>query len=65
MTFDNTCKFLAETFTDDITAWLLGQSVALTRLETGDPGWVSIEKRLDSFGTTGGYYARISDFSGD
>jgi len=34
MAFDNTCKFLAETFTDDITAWLLGQSVALTRLET-------------------------------
>jgi len=34
MAFDNTCKFLAETFTDDITAWLLGHSVALTRLET-------------------------------
>ncbi len=34
MAFDNTCKFLAETFTDDITTWLLGQSVTLSRLET-------------------------------
>ena len=44
--YDNTCKFIAETFTTDIVTWLLGQPIALTRLE---PSELSVESiRADS-----------------
>ncbi len=33
MPYDNTCKFLAETFPADIATWLLGKPVTLTKLE--------------------------------
>ncbi len=33
MSFDNTCKFLAETFPSDFASWLLGKSINLTKLE--------------------------------
>jgi predicted transposase/invertase (TIGR01784 family) len=36
MPFDNTCKFLAEHFSTDIAAWLLGTPVALTKLEPSE-----------------------------
>ena len=32
--FDNTCKFLAESFSDDFATWLLGEAIALTQLST-------------------------------
>ncbi|ELS34272.1 hypothetical protein FEV09_02890 [Pseudanabaena catenata USMAC16] len=28
MSFDNTCKFLAETFPSDFASWLLGSAIA-------------------------------------
>ena len=31
--FDNTCKFLAETFPSDFATWLLGEAILLTKLE--------------------------------
>ncbi|PZD70436.1 hypothetical protein C1752_12219 [Acaryochloris thomasi RCC1774] len=34
--FDNTCKFLAEAFSNDYAAWLLGQSVTLTQLSPSE-----------------------------
>ena len=44
--YDDTCKFIAETFTGDITSWLLGKPVLLTRLE---PSELSLEPiRADS-----------------
>ena len=30
--FDSTCKFLAESFSSDFAAWLLGESTPLTQL---------------------------------
>lgn len=38
--FDNTCKFLAETFSQDFASWLLGKSITLTQLS---PSELSIE----------------------
>jgi len=44
--FDNICKFLAETFSDDYASWLLGKSVSLTTLS---PKELSLEPiRADS-----------------
>ncbi len=34
--YDNTCKFLAETFPTDIATWLLGEPVSLTKLEASE-----------------------------
>jgi predicted transposase/invertase (TIGR01784 family) len=31
--YDNTCKYLAETYPADFAIWLLGEPIALTRLE--------------------------------
>jgi predicted transposase/invertase (TIGR01784 family) len=31
--YDNTCKYLAENFTEDISSWLLGERVTLTELK--------------------------------
>lgn len=46
MPYDNTCKFLAETFPSDIATWLLGAPVPLTTL---DPQELSAEPiRADS-----------------
>ncbi len=36
MSFDNTCKFLAETFPSDFASWLLGQPINLTKLEPSE-----------------------------
>jgi predicted transposase YdaD len=30
--FDNTCKFLAESFSEDFASWLLGKPIAMTQL---------------------------------
>lgn len=38
--FDNTCKFLAETFPSDFATWLLGEAIALTELS---PSELSLE----------------------
>ena len=38
--FDNTCKFLAETFSQDFASWLLGKPITLTQLS---PSELSIE----------------------
>jgi predicted transposase/invertase (TIGR01784 family) len=38
--YDNTCKFLAETFPSDFASWLLGESVSLTQLS---PSELSLE----------------------
>jgi predicted transposase YdaD len=44
--YDNTCKFIAETFPTDIATWLLGEPIALTKLE---PSELSVEPiRADS-----------------
>jgi predicted transposase YdaD len=44
--YDNTCKFLAETFPSDFASWLLGKAIALTKLE---PSELSLEPiRADS-----------------
>jgi len=46
MPYDNTCKFLAETFPTDFASWLLGKPIALTKLE---PSELSVEPiRADS-----------------
>jgi predicted transposase/invertase (TIGR01784 family) len=46
MSYDNTCKFLAETFPTDFASWLLGEPIALTKLE---PSELSVEPiRADS-----------------
>jgi predicted transposase/invertase (TIGR01784 family) len=46
MSYDNTCKFLAETFPTDFATWLLGEAIALTKLE---PSELSVEPiRADS-----------------
>jgi predicted transposase/invertase (TIGR01784 family) len=46
MSYDNTCKFLAETFSSDFASWLLGEPIALTKLE---PSELSVEPiRADS-----------------
>jgi len=34
--YDNTCKFLAENFPADFASWLLGQPIALTKLEQSE-----------------------------
>jgi predicted transposase/invertase (TIGR01784 family) len=34
--YDNTCKFLAETFPSDLASWLLGQPLPLTKLEPSE-----------------------------
>ncbi len=34
--YDNTCKFLAETFPSDFASWLLGKPIALTKLEPSE-----------------------------
>jgi predicted transposase YdaD len=36
MSFDNTCKFLAENFSADIATWLLGTPIELTKLEPSE-----------------------------
>jgi predicted transposase/invertase (TIGR01784 family) len=36
MSFDNTCKFIAENFSVDIATWLLGTPIALTKLEPSE-----------------------------
>jgi predicted transposase YdaD len=38
--YDNTCKFLAETFPSDFASWLLGESIDLTQLS---PSELSLE----------------------
>ena len=44
--YDNTCKFIAETFPADIATWLLGEPIELTKLE---PSELSVEPiRADS-----------------
>jgi predicted transposase/invertase (TIGR01784 family) len=44
--YDNTCKYLAETFSSDFASWLLGEAIALTKLE---PSELSVEPiRADS-----------------
>ncbi len=44
--YDNTCKFIAETFPTAIASWLLGQPLSLTKLE---PSELSVEPiRADS-----------------
>ena len=46
MSFDSTCKYLAEHFPQDIATWLLGRPIALTKLE---PTELSVEPiRADS-----------------
>jgi predicted transposase/invertase (TIGR01784 family) len=46
MSYDSTCKFLAETFPTDFASWLLGEPIALTKLE---PTELSLESiRADS-----------------
>jgi predicted transposase/invertase (TIGR01784 family) len=46
MSYDNTCKFLAETFPTDFASWLLGEAIPLTKLE---PSELSVEPiRADS-----------------
>ncbi|MEM9276832.1 MAG: Rpn family recombination-promoting nuclease/putative transposase, partial [Cyanobacteria bacterium P01_F01_bin.143] len=34
--FDNVCKFLAESFSDDFAQWLLGEPVSLSQLSPGE-----------------------------
>lgn len=46
MSYDNTCKFLAETFPTDFASWLLGEPIALTKLEPTELSSESI--RADS-----------------
>jgi len=36
MSYDNTCKFLAETFPSDFASWLLGEAIALTKMEPNE-----------------------------
>lgn len=36
MSFDNTCKFLAETFPRDFASWILGKPINLTKLEPSE-----------------------------
>jgi predicted transposase/invertase (TIGR01784 family) len=36
MSFDNICKFIAENFSVDIATWLLGNPIALTKLEPSE-----------------------------
>jgi predicted transposase YdaD len=44
--YDNVCKFLAETFPEELASWLLGQRIALTKLS---PSELSLEPiRADS-----------------
>jgi predicted transposase/invertase (TIGR01784 family) len=44
--YDNTCKFLAETYPADFASWLLGKPISLTKLE---PSELSVEPiRVDS-----------------
>ncbi len=44
--YDNTCKFLAETFSIDFASWLLGEPITLTKIE---PSELSLEPiRADS-----------------
>jgi predicted transposase/invertase (TIGR01784 family) len=31
--YDNTCKYLAENFPEDISSWLIGERVSLTELK--------------------------------
>jgi predicted transposase/invertase (TIGR01784 family) len=38
--FDNTCKFLAESFSEDFASWLLGQPITMTQLS---PSELSLE----------------------
>jgi len=46
MSYDNTCKFLAENFPNDFASWLLGEAIPLTKLE---PSELSVEPiRADS-----------------
>jgi predicted transposase/invertase (TIGR01784 family) len=46
MSYDNTCKYLAETFPSDFASWLLGKPIPLTKLE---PSELSVEPiRADS-----------------
>lgn len=46
MSFDSTCKFIAEHFPQDIATWLLGKTVTLTKLESSE---LSVEPiRADS-----------------
>jgi predicted transposase/invertase (TIGR01784 family) len=46
MSYDSTCKFLAETFPTDFASWLLGEPIPLTKLE---PSELSVEPiRADS-----------------
>jgi predicted transposase/invertase (TIGR01784 family) len=34
--YDNTCKYLAETFPSDFASWLLGKAIPLTKLEPSE-----------------------------
>ncbi|HEY9691420.1 MAG TPA: hypothetical protein V6D15_04410 [Oculatellaceae cyanobacterium] len=44
--YDNTCKFIAETFPADLATWLLGEPISLTKLEASE---LSVEPiRADS-----------------
>jgi len=36
MSYDNACKFLAETFPSDFASWLLGKPINLTKLEPSE-----------------------------
>jgi len=44
--YDNVCKFLAESFSEDFSAWLIGKPIHLTQLK---PSELSLEAiRADS-----------------
>ncbi len=47
--YDNTCKFIAETFPTDIAAWLLGSPLTLTKLEPSELSLEPIRKDIHSF----------------
>jgi predicted transposase YdaD len=34
--FNNTCKFLAESFSEDFASWLLGEPIAMTQLSSSE-----------------------------
>lgn len=46
MSYDNTCKFIAEAFTADLTVWLLGEPVEMAVLEPSE--LVAEPVRVDS-----------------
>jgi hypothetical protein len=57
--FDNTCKFLAERFSEDFASWLLGKPIAMTNPNTKDLGFRMALQQL--FRNS---QAIVSDFKG-